>query len=66
MKPNKRELEVLQQFCGAPEPWGRFAGAGEITKQSLIAKGWIRLNTDPNYDPSDYQITPLGEDAADC
>lgn len=63
-KPNKRERDVLQHFCGTPEPWGAFPGAGETTKQSLLAAGWIRPNQDPHY-PADYfEITEAGEAAA--
>lgn len=63
-KPNKRERQVLQDFAGTPEPWGRFAGAGQITLQSLLSEGWICPNSDPNYPFDYYQITPKGETAA--
>jgi hypothetical protein len=63
-KPNPKELKVLEKFAGTPEEWGRFAGAGEDTRESLLAEGWIRPTTDPDYDPTCYEITPEGEEAA--
>ena len=64
-KPNSRELKVLREFVGSyPEPWGRFVGAGEATKETLLEQGWIRPNQNPDY-PSDYfEITKEGEAAA--
>lgn len=63
-KLNQRELAVLREFTGTPEPWDRFAGAGRKTLASLLEAGLIEPNTDPNYPPDYYQITKSGEDAA--
>ena len=64
-RPTKRERNVLQEFVtGTPEPWGRFAGAGQKTLQSLLLEGWIRPNQNPDF-PSDYfEITEDGAEAA--
>lgn len=62
-KPNSKELEYLKKFCGTPEPGYKAYGVGKGTIQSLLDEGWIRKNTDPNYDPSDYEITDEGEKA---
>ncbi len=64
-KPNRRELKVLQKLqTDWPEPWSKFTGAGEGTKQSLLEEGWIRPNQNPDY-PADYfEITPEGDKAA--
>ncbi|SMR82264.1 hypothetical protein SAMN04488030_2611 [Aliiroseovarius halocynthiae] len=63
-KPNPREQKVLRGFAGTPEPWGLFVGAGKVTLDSLLAEGWVRPNTDPNYPADYYEITPEGEQAA--
>ncbi|MEM5477141.1 hypothetical protein [Pacificibacter sp. AS14] len=63
-KPNRRELKVLREFAGTPEPWERFAGAGDSTLKSLLEAGWICENTDLNYPAEYYEITPAGESAA--
>lgn len=62
--PTAKERKVLQAFAGTPEPWGRFSGAGEVTKQALLDEGWIKLNMNTDYDPTWYEITPDGEEAA--
>ena len=63
-KPNQREQSVLREFSGAPEPWQRFAGAGDITLKSLLEEGWIKRSSDPHYPGDHYEITPEGEKAA--
>lgn len=63
-KPNNREKEVLRTFSGTPEPWARFSGAGKATLESLLAAGWIRPNSDPDYPADYYEITPEGDEAA--
>ena len=62
--PSSKERKVLQTFAGTPEPWERFSDAGEVTKRALLDEGWIKLNTDTDYDPTWYEITPEGEEAA--
>jgi len=66
-KPTPKERNVLDQFVfDIPEPWGRFAGAGAKTRESLLQEGWIEPNTDPTYPREYYQITTAGKAALDA
>jgi len=61
MRPNWRELNVLQELClGSVEPSANFRDAGKQTIAGMIAKGWIEEGVCEHYGVEGYRITEAG------
>lgn len=63
MKPNNRELKVLEKLClGDVEPVENMPHINMGTIDPMLENGWIEAAIDETYDTHGYKITTLGSE----